>query len=117
MGRPKVAAVSGDTNSAVLSERLRVAAIIESPEGRRNPALANQLALRADLDAETAKSILAHAPAANPYLAAMNAEGPIGLSADFADVSGDPKAARLKELTEVTNALNEQKGWAPKRKR
>jgi hypothetical protein len=111
MPAKKVATVSGDTNSAVISERLRVAAIIESPEGKRNPALANELAFRASLDAETAKAILAHAPAANPYLAAMSAEGPLGVGADLAEIGGDPKAARLKELAASMEAFNASAGY------
>jgi hypothetical protein len=72
------AATSGRTNSAVLSERLRISAILESPEGRRNPGMAAEFALRTALDADTAKALLSQAPAANPYLAAMDAQGPIG---------------------------------------
>src|ERR1700682_3116613 len=98
----KLAAVSGDTNAAVLSERLRVSAILESPEGKRNPAMATTLALRSSLDAETARSLLATAPAANPYLEAMNQQGPInlgdGIGANVETFVNDPKAARLKEI-------------------
>ncbi len=112
MKRP--AAVSGDTNAAVLSERMRVAAILESPEGKRNPGMATELALRTALDIETARAILAQAPAANPYLAAMDREGPIGLSAATADFSPpDPKAARMKEISEGMAAFNAEKGYTP----
>jgi|APCry1669190731_1035312.scaffolds.fasta_scaffold20275_2 hypothetical protein len=107
----KIAAVSGDTNSAVFSERVRVAAILESPEGKRNPAMAAELALRTALDAEQARAILATAPAANPYIAAMNREGPIGLDAPTADMSGDPKAARLAEINGSMQAFNAVKGY------
>lgn len=55
-------------------KRLRISSILESSEGKRNPAMAQKLALYSALDAETAKSILAEAPtAANPYLQAMEA--------------------------------------------
>lgn len=109
------AATSGRTNSAVLSERLRISAILESPEGRKNPGMAAEFALRTALDAETAKSLLALAPAANPYLAAMDREGPIGLSAATADFSPtDPKAERLKEITEGVAAFNAARGYPPK---
>jgi hypothetical protein len=117
MTTKKVAAVSGDANSAVLSERLRVSSILESPEGRRNPKLANELALRTALDAETARTLLAQAPAANPYLAAMDAQGPIGLTADPAELSADPRAARLKEIAVSTQAFNESRGYAARAKR
>jgi hypothetical protein len=115
MGIETIAAVSGDTNATVLAERMRVAAIIESPAGKRNPAMANRLALYTALDAETAKDILSQAPAANPYLAAMDREGPIGLSAATADFTNDPKAARKKELNESMAAFNADRGYKPKK--
>lgn len=106
MRSKKPPAVTGDENAAIASERLRIAAILESPEGKRNPAMAQKLALGSVLDAETARSILAEAPAANPYLAAMDREGPIGLSAATVDITGDPKAARLKEIEGSMQAFN-----------
>ncbi|MDA9498434.1 hypothetical protein [Bradyrhizobium sp. CCBAU 11357] len=105
--KPTVAAtVSGDRNAAIAAERLRIAAILESPEGKRNPAMAQKLALGSVLDAETARSILAEAPAANPYLAAADRECPIGLSASTVDIAADPKAARLAEIKVGMNAFN-----------
>lgn len=111
MAIKKPAAVSGDTNAAVLSERMRVSAILESPEGKMNPELAAELALRTALDVDSAKAILGRAPAANPYLAAMDREGPIGLSAATADFSNDPKAARLKEIEQSVGNFNAEKGY------
>lgn len=118
----KLAAVSGDTNAAVLSERLRVSAILlESPEGRRNPNMANQLALRTTLDAETARSILAQAPSSNPYLDAMSRQGPInigdGIGANVETFSNDPKAARLKEIEQSVGVFNESRGPGKSRTR
>lgn len=110
-----IAAVSGDANAAVLSERLRVSAILESAEGKKNPALATELALRTALDVDSARAILAKAPSANPYLAAMDREGPIGLSAATADFTNDPKAARQKELSESMAAFNAERGYTPKK--
>lgn len=112
MGMKKPAAVSGDTNSAVLSERLRVAAILESSEGKRNPAMAVELALRTALDAEQAKAILAQAPAANPYLAAMGKEGPIGIDADAPNFGEDAKTARRKEIRQNVKAFNASRGFS-----
>lgn len=109
----KPAAVSGETNAAVLSERLRVAAILESPEGKRNVELATELALRTTLEPEAAKAILARAPSANPYLAAMALEGPIGLSAVTANLSTDPRAARLEEIKASAAAYNASRGFKP----
>lgn len=106
----KLAAVSGDTNAAVLSERLRVSAILESAEGKRNPAMAQELALRTALDAETARSILARAPAANPFTEAMSRLGPInigeGIGANVETFVTDPRAARLKEIDGSMAAFN-----------
>ena len=36
MAPRKLAGVSGDTNAAVLNERMRIAAIVESAEGKRS---------------------------------------------------------------------------------
>ena len=106
----KLAAVSGDTNAAVLSERLRVSAILESAEGKRNPAMAQELALRSSLDAEAARRILAQAPSSNPYLDAMNRQGPInigdGIGANVETFVNDPRAARLKEIDASMAAFN-----------
>jgi hypothetical protein len=111
MTKTKLAAVSGDTNAAVMSERLRVAAILESAEGKRNPAMAQELALRTALDAETARSILARAPAANPFTEAMSRQGPInmgdGIGATVETFTNDPRAARLKEIEVSVAAFND----------
>lgn len=111
MAIKKPAAVSGDTNAAVLSERMRIAAIVESAEGRKNPELASELALRSALDVDSARAILAKAPGANPYLAAMAKEGPVGLAADTADFTNDPRAARLKEIEQSMAAFNAANGY------
>ncbi|MGY0573557.1 hypothetical protein ACTGJ9_022800 [Bradyrhizobium sp. RDM12] len=37
--------VAASENAAIAAERLRVAAILESAEGKRNPAMAQKLAL------------------------------------------------------------------------
>jgi hypothetical protein len=113
----KLAAVSGDTNAAVLSERMRVSAILESAEGKRNPKMAQHLALRSTLDAEIARSILAESPSSNPYLDAMSRQGPInigdGIGANVETFVNDPRAARLKEIEVNVAAFNDdQRGTA-----
>ncbi|MHC6153537.1 hypothetical protein ACVSQB_17320 [Bradyrhizobium elkanii] len=105
---------TGQDNAAILSERLRIGAILDSPEGKRNPELARELALRSTLDVDTAKSLLGKAPAANPYLQAMELEGKVGLTAATPDFSNDPKAARLQEIKQSVSAFNVEKGWVPK---
>ncbi|MGY3589013.1 hypothetical protein ACVIGB_002032 [Bradyrhizobium sp. USDA 4341] len=102
----KPAAVSGEANAAIASERMRIRDILESVEARRNPAMAQKLALVAALDAETARSILGEAPVANPYLAALDREVPSGLNAATVDITGDPRAARMKEIAEGVKAIN-----------
>ncbi len=113
MTKTKLAAVSGDTNAAVLSERLRVSSILESAEGKRNPAMAQELALRSSLDVETARSILGKAPASNPYLDAMDRFGPInlgdGIGANVETFTNDPKAARIKEIEANMKSFNEER--------
>jgi hypothetical protein len=119
--KPK-AAVSGDINAAVLSERLRVSAILESAEGKRNPALAQELALRSSLDVDTARGILGKAPPSNPFIEAMNRHGSIslggdGLGATVETFVNDPKAARLKEIEQSVGHFNESRGLGKSRAR
>lgn len=115
----KLAAVAGDTNAAVLSERLRVSSILESAEGRRNPKMAQHLALRSTLDAETARSILAESPSANPYLDAMSRQGPInlgdGIGANVESFNTGPRAARLKEIDGSMKIFNEARNGTTRR--
>lgn len=113
----KLAEVAGDLNAAVLSERLRISAILESAEGLRNPAMAQKLALYSSLDAETAKGILSTAPASNPFTEAMNALGPINLGggATVETFNSNPKAARLKEIEGSMAAFNASNGYTPKK--
>jgi len=114
MTKTKLAAVSGEINAAVLSERLRVSAILESAEGKRNPAMAQELALRSSLDIDTARAILGKAPAENPFTAAMSLLGPInlgdgGIGAAPATFTNDSKAARLKEIEVNVKNFNDEK--------
>jgi hypothetical protein len=120
MSRTKPPAVSGDTNASVLSERMRISAILESVEGKRNPTMAATLALRTSLDVDTAKSLLATAPAANPFTEAMNRQGPInigdGIGANIETFSSDPRAARLAEIEGSMKSFNASRGFASKPK-
>jgi hypothetical protein len=109
------AAVSGRENARILGDRVRVGEILTSAAGQRNPGMAIELALHTNLGAEQAIAILAQAPAANPYLAAADAQCPIGLSATTADFSpADPKAERLKEISGSVAAFNAARGYTPK---
>lgn len=89
-------------NSALLADRLRISNILESKEGLRNPKMARELALRMGTDAETARRLLAQAPAENPFVEAMAREG-INLNAVEASggtgaLGEDPKERRLREI-------------------
>jgi hypothetical protein len=115
----KAAAVAGDLNAAVLSERLRVSAILESAEGKRNPAMAQELALRSSLDVDTARAILGKAPAANPFTEAMSRLGPInigdGIGSNLESFVNDPRAARLKEIEVSVKAFNDSNNGSTRR--
>src|SRR3954470_19133995 len=111
----KPVVVTGEENAAIASERLRITGIIMSAEGRRNPELALEMA-ESGLDVETAKRLLAKAPPANPYIAAMDREGQIGLSAAPVDITDDPKSARMREIQASAASFNVEKGWTKKPK-
>lgn len=105
-----IAAVSGETNAAVLTERARISAILESPEARRNPEMAQEFALRTPLSADQAKALLAKTPTANPYLAVLAKETPSAIATNEPNlVEGDAQAARLVEIREGAVAMNNQK--------
>lgn len=94
------------TTSEILSaERLRVAAILESPEGLRNPEAARKMVMMGFLP-DQAKELLAGLPPANPYLAALDKEAAFAISPHHsADVfSSDPKEKRKQEI--AANALS-----------
>lgn len=104
--------VAGDVNAAILSERLRISAIMESPEGKRNPEMAAELALRTPMSADVARGILAKSAPANPYLAALDREGVVNISGAAADLSPpDPKAARLAEIKASVGHFNVERGY------
>jgi hypothetical protein len=81
--------------------------------------MANHLALRSTLDAETARSILAESPSSNPYLDAMSIQGPInigeGIGANVETFTNDPRAARLKEIEATMKAFNDDKHGTTRR--
>jgi hypothetical protein len=88
--------------------------ILESPEGLRNPDAARKLALTSNMSVEQSRDLLAGLPAANPYLAALDREGAVGISSGFAgDVfaAADPKEARKKELAENTRNYAKAQGY------
>ncbi len=111
----KPAAVPGNVNVAIASERLRIKEILDSKEAAKRPALAKKLALETALDAASALSLLREAPAeGNPYAEAVECFAPIGLHPAVNGTglaTSDPKARREAELTESMRAFNETKGY------
>lgn len=106
--------VPGEVNAAIFSERDRIESILKA--GKHNPEMATELALKTNLDVETAKRLLAKAPAANPYTAAMDREGVVGLNAATADFSApDPKEARKAEIAASMAGFNASQGYATKK--
>lgn len=105
-----IAPVSGEANAAAVSERARISAILESVEAKRNPEMAQEFALRTPLSADQAKALLAKAPAANPYLAAMAKEGPVGIEANAPNFTeGDAMEARKEEIRLNAIAFNNER--------
>ena len=103
-------------NAALALDRQRVADIMESPEGLLRPKAALQLALRSTMDSVSTIEFLRTLPADNPYLAAMNAEGPIDIGGANvgASMSTDKKAARLAELKGSMSQFNLNRGYTAK---
>ncbi len=94
----------------ILGERLRIAAIIDSPEGMQRPSLAREISLRSPMDADAAIALLAKSPVEeNPFVAAMNKEG-MGLHSLGASMSAKEK--RLAEIQEVGKAYSKAMGYS-----
>ena len=113
-----------DAAHAVQQDRVRVATILDSAEGRRNPAMARKLALERGMDAAGALDILAAIPGTeNPhgasdsvYARALLKEGASGLeTGGSATIGGDPRAARIAELRQVGKRHGEAKGYRTER--
>lgn len=85
-------------SKSLIEHNARIAEILESSEGLKNPAMARELALRSDMSATAARELLAKAPADNPFLKAMNQHGPVGVQAQTATVGGDKREARIAEI-------------------
>jgi hypothetical protein len=100
------------TKAEIMAEdRHRISTILESPEGLRNPAMARRLAIERGMDARDAIELLKSAPAANPYLAAMDAQGAIGIGAP-ATASGlsDPRDLKRAEIAASMAIFNSVQG-------
>ena len=101
-------------SAAVATERGRIFAIVNSPEGRSRRDAALQLALSSDLPMQTAIELLAKMPeeTSSKFLAAMEGEA-ISFNGNVgsANNASDPKAARLADIKAATAHLNQLKGY------
>ena len=102
------APVSASTNETLLGERLRIAAIIESAEGVLRPEVARKLALHSSMDSVSAVELMRSVPVANPYLAAMQIEGPVGINSFSAAEPNTPESKKEKRLVELRRNLKPQ---------
>jgi hypothetical protein len=92
--------------------KMRIAAILESPEGQRHPKSALKFAFYTDMSADMANDMLAGLPVESPFLTAMDREGVIGISAPLgAAMTNDPKEARKAELQKTAAAFGKARGY------
>lgn len=101
----------------MFAERVRISAILESPEGIAHPATARELALRSNMAPDQALALMGRLPRENPaadaFLDAMGREA-VGITPGIAAseaVHGDAKAARLEELKAAGRAVAEERGY------
>ena len=111
-----MAATKAEVAEIVAGERLRIMAILESPEGRSHPATARHLALNFSMTPEQAVGTMASLPIESPFLDAMEREGPVGVrqgspGASGTPIAGDAKERRLAEIKESTKAFNRSRGY------
>lgn len=108
--QPRSAAA--DVALAIANERARIADIVMSAEAKDRMGAALKLALETDMPAVSAKDLLRSMPASeNPYVRLLDRIGPSGLQAGFDVSQGDPKQARLAQLSEAAKAVNISHGY------
>jgi hypothetical protein len=92
-----------NNSNAVIEDRARIAAIMESPEGKRSPRAALKLALYSGLSADMALDLLKDLPReTSGFEAAMEREGHIGISSPLGSPSAlSPRDQRKAELAQV----------------
>lgn len=103
--------VTSDVAGALAAERFRVASILESEAGLKNPKMAIELALRSTMETDSAIALLASAPAQNPFLEAMAKFGQVNISAAVNAPPEGSKEARLAEIKQSVQAFNAERGW------
>jgi hypothetical protein len=92
-----------NNSNAVIEDRARIAAIMESPEGKRSPKAALKLALYSGLSVEMSLDLLRDLPKeTSGFEAAMEREGKIGLAGPLGGAAElTPKEQRLAELRQA----------------
>ena len=100
--------VSASLNEAILNERLRLSAIIESPEGILRPEVARKLALHSSIDAVSAVELMRSVPVASPYLRAMDLEGPVGIDSLSGATANTPEGKREQRRREIRQNIKPQ---------
>lgn len=111
-----MAATRAEAAEIVAGERLRIMAILESPEGLSHPATARHFALNTAMTSDQANGALANLPIESPFLEAMEREGPVGVRQSSPGASGtalpaDAKEARLLEIKGSIAAYNRGRGY------
>ena len=104
------AKIAGNANEAIMADRLRVSTILESPEGIARPRIAQHLALRSNMDATSALELLRATPVDNPYVAAMDALGPVNIESFASAAPSSPEAKREKRRAEIQRNVGSKKG-------
>lgn len=86
--------------AARAEERARVSLILESPEAQGRQKLAQELALRTNVDPENARALLLASPKEDAFGEALlaNVTGLSAATAGFSSGHDDAKARRIEEL-------------------
>jgi len=102
------------SNETIVAERARIAAILESDEGRAHPKQALKLALHTDMSAEMAVDILGDAPSetARDFDRRMSAEGHTGVNSPLgSNPAPDAKERRRAEIAAAAGNVNRANGF------
>ena len=100
-------------NEIRMDERLRLASILESEEGKKHPKAALKFALHTNMSPAAANDIMSSMPAESPFLDAMAKEGEVNIGTAFGQsaVTGDKKSARKAELAQVAEGYAVGRGY------
>ena len=101
-------------SAALAVDRARIKTILLSDEAKLRPEAALKLALDMGLESDSAIELLASMPQGdNPFVRAMNAEGPLGLPLASQGPHAAPgsKEARLLEISGSMKHFNASRGY------